>query len=393
MKTINFLLILFFLCSLTSQEDVAAEIKNQFFTRIKQKLLDKRGNYDYYNDILVPINTESKRFILDRVEANDAKINEVINKYSLDPKILPQIKLAFLASQPNVYTDIDFSLSAQDKLNQVVDNAEFKEYFGYCLKKDNMVNYMILSITINAKILEKFEVSEKWCKYFVFGDFFKKYAFDENKCPDKEHQLILYRRRSLNNNEKAQANDLIRAYSGEIFKLMIDQQQESITIPENLGTQSVFTTGQVFKNGTSVQAEITSYGDVEIKANVPLENHILLTKNCEGKTVVPFLGGCFYSAPCYERKSEYLVADKDGESSCTKLKELKKEKKQIQMIVYNDGSLGIKSSGGNIFYGKPNVQGKGPFTVGVTKELELQVVDSQNVVVWKSTPALVHHVR
>ena len=87
-----------------------------------------------------------------------------------------------------------------------------------------------------------------------------------------------------------------------------------------------------------------------------------------------------------------MVADKDGESSCTKLIEMKKDKKKIQMIVYNDGSLGIKSSGGVIFYAKPNVQGKGPFTVGVTKEFELQVVDSQNVVVWKSTPIHVHNI-
>ena len=85
-----------------------------------------------------------------------------------------------------------------------------------------------------------------------------------------------------------------------------------------------------------------------------------------------------------------MIADKNGLSSCVKLKELRKEKKNIKMEVYTDGSMAIKSNGGVIFYAKPNIQGKGPFTVGVTKHFELQIIDSQNVAVWKSNTVLLH---
>ena len=63
------------------------------------------------------------------------------------------------------------------------------------------------------------------------------------------------------------------------------------------------------------------------------------------------------------------------------------------MIIYVDGSMAIKSAGGIIFYAKPNIKGKGPFKVGVTKGFELQIIDSQNVVVWKSTPVFIHDAR
>ena len=63
------------------------------------------------------------------------------------------------------------------------------------------------------------------------------------------------------------------------------------------------------------------------------------------------------------------------------------------MEIYTDGSMTIKSSGGILFYAKPNIKGKGPFTVGVTKGFELQIIDSQKVVVWKSTPVFIHDVQ
>ena len=96
---------------------------------------------------------------------------------------------------------------------------------------------------------------------------------------------------------------------------------------------------------------------------------------------------------CPERKNEYLIADKDFKGGCTKLKELKKKKKDIQMIIYNDGSLAIKDtmSGGVLFYAKPNIKGKGPFSVGITRELKLQIIDSQDVVVWNSTAVFEHY--
>ena len=102
---------------------------------------------------------------------------------------------------------------------------------------------------------------------------------------------------------------------------------------------------------------------------------------------------CRYNPPCVERRSEYLIGDQNGESSCTKLKEMRKTKMEIKMEIYNDGSFTIKKGAGILFYAKPNVKGKGPFNVGVTKKFELQIIDSQKVVVWKSTPVLVHDVK
>ena len=46
MKVFKYLLVLFLLFSLTSQEDVASEIKAKFFSKIKT-LLKKRGSFDY----------------------------------------------------------------------------------------------------------------------------------------------------------------------------------------------------------------------------------------------------------------------------------------------------------------------------------------------------------
>ena len=62
------------------------------------------------------------------------------------------------------------------------------------------------------------------------------------------------------------------------------------------------------------------------------------------------------------------------------------------MEIYTDGSLAVKSNGGILFYAKPSINGKGPFSVGVTKDFELQIIDSQKVVVWKSNPFFLHDV-
>ena len=412
MKVFKYLLVLFFLCSLTSQEDVAGEIKAKFFSKIKT-LLEKRGSFDYKNDILNPKNIGSKNIIIDRVELNNVKINEIRKRYYLEEKAIDQIKAAFYASEPNVYKDFEFSLNSAN-LNQILNFTTFTEYIGCCFRQDNMINYIILRLSINAEIYEKKEVDRKECVHSLFGariftinktemeecnkDPYCALKVDRQACRYTRYLRTYYKRRPLNNDERLKATNLISSYSGEIFNLMIeDVQKETTTIPQNLVVQSVFTAGQIFNNETySVEAEITDYGDIEIKGPVSNKIHVILNKECKKLTAGSFLDiirRCQYNPPCVERKSEYLIADENGKSSCTKLKELRKEKKNIKMEIYTDGSMTIKSSGGILFYAKPNIKGKGPFTVGVTKGFELQIIDSQKVVVWKSTPVFLHDVQ
>ena len=142
---------------------------------------------------------------------------------------------------------------------------------------------------------------------------------------------------------------------------------------------------------------ITDYGDIEIKEIDSTMNHFIFNKECQknltSNSLFDLNEKCKINPLCKERESEYLIADKNGESSCTKLKELKNKKKNIKMEIYTEGSMTIKSDEEILFYAKPNIKGKGPFTVGVTKEFELQIIDSQNVVVWKSTPVLIHDIQ
>ena len=234
MKIIKYLLILIIFCSLTSQSNVADEIKEKFFSNIKA-LLSKRGEFRYWNLILVPKNIISKTLIIDKIELSNTKINEIGERYNLEPKAIEQIKTTFYLSQPNVYKDFEFSLNNAD-LNQKVEEATFTEYIGCCFKQDNMINYIIMHLSVNMKIREQ------------------------------------YGGGPLNDAQKSEANALINSYSGEIFKLMIDDANEETIIPEKkLEVQSVFTTGQVFYNETyDVKAKITKYGDVEISQISPI---------------------------------------------------------------------------------------------------------------------------
>ena len=380
MKVFKYLLVLFFLCSLTSQENVAGEIKKKFFSKIKT-LLKKRGSFDYNNDILNPKNILSKKLIIDRVKLNTAKINEIGKRYNLESKAIDQIRAAFFQSQPNIFKDFEFSLNSGN-LNQIVNNATFTEYIGCCFRQDHMINYIILRLSVFAEIYGK--TYKRWYSVSIPGRDYTVPMFD-------------YKPRPLNDTEKLKANNLIRAYSAEIFNLMIeDVEKETTIIPQNLVVQSVFTTGQIFNNESYyVQAEITDYGDVEISVAGTNKTHVIFKKECKSLTATSILDiteKCKFNLPCDERKSEYLIADENGKSSCSKLKELKKEKKNIKMEIYTDGSFAIKSAGGILFYAKPNIKGKGPFSVGVTRNFELQIIDSQKVVVWKSNPVFLHDV-
>ena len=420
MKVFKYLLVLFFLCSLTSQEDVAGEIKKKFFSKIKI-LLEKRGSYEFNNDVLSLKNIESKSLIIDRVELNDAKINEIRTRYNLESKAIDQIKAAFFASQPNIYKDFEFSLNSAN-LNQILDNAIFTEYIGCCFRQDNMINYIIMRLSVNTQIYEKKEVDKieyimlEYCPPTDRSDRSRQWqCINSNNhkrrlCSEDPDCVFIkkplggsmkktfYKRRPLNYAEKLKASNLVRAYSGEMFNLMIeDVQKETIKTEENLVIQSVFTTGQVFINGTySVQAEITNYGDIEIRKDGSSKSHVIFNKECENLTIRSFFDftkKCKFNPTCVERENEYLIADENGKSSCIKLKELRKEKKNIKMEIYTDGSMTIKSAGGILFYAKPNIKGKGPFTVGVTRNFELQIIDSQKVSVWKSNPAFIHDVQ
>ena len=411
MKVFKYLLVLLFLFSLTSQVNVADEIKTKFFSKIKT-LLKKRGSFDYKNDILSPKNILSKTLIIDRVELNNVKINEIGKRYNLESKAIDQIRAAFFASQPNVYKDFEFSLNSAN-LNQIVNFATFTEYIGCCFRQDNMINYIILRLSVNSQIYEKRVFDRNDCirlqRIFYYAkierlkeecnkDPYCVLTVNHKACPFDGYLRTYYKRRPLNNAEKFKANNLIRTYSGEMFNLMIEEiEKKTIKTEENLVVQSVFTTGQVFKNESyCVQAMITDYGDIEIRGTSYKRKPALLKKECQSLTASSFFDiteKCQYNPSCDERKNEYLIADKDGKSSCTKLKELRKEKKNIKMEIYTDGSMAIKSAGGILFYTKPNIKGKGPFSVGVTKGFELQIIDSQKVVVWKSTPAFLHDVQ
>ena len=421
MKFIIYLLEVLLLCSITIQDDVAGEIKKNFFSKIKLSL-DKRGSFNYSNNILTPKNTISKSLIIDRVELNNAKINEIGKRYNLEDRALQQIRAAFYQSQPNIYKDFEFSLNNAN-LNQILDNAVFTEYIGCCFRQDNMINYIILRLSINAQIYIKEFIESRWCiKEFRVGrGGWKKIkveevkqnclqnlenyycqkgrsVFDEKNCPDPKNQLIIIKRRPLNEAEKLEANKLVSAYSGEMFNIMIEEaEKKAIIVPEeSLEVQSVFTTGQVFQNDTYyVQAEITDFGDVEIKETAS-NIHVMFDKECQSKNIYSYfyiISKCVYNPPCTERRSEYLISDQNGKSSCTKLKQLRNTKVNIKMEIYSDGSMAIKQGAGVLYYAKPNIKGKGPFSVGVTKKFELQIIDSQKVVVWKSTPVLVHDVK
>ena len=419
MKVIIYLLVILVLCSLTKQDKVDSDIQKNFFIKIKT-LLNKRGSFDYKNNILNPKNIVLKSFITDRIELNNAKITEIGKRYNLEARALDQIRAAFFHSQPNVYKNFEFSLNSAD-LNQMLDNAVFSEYIGCCFRQGNMINYMIMKLSINTQIYEQ-KYTKKWCifetedrrnifphplpLYYVRQKCLEnldcyecvngRKDFDVKLCPKAENQLAIAYRRPLNQAEKLNANNLIRAYSGEMFNLMIEEIQKKTapTPDKNLEVQSFFTSGQVFKNESyCVQAEITDYGDVEIKEIC--STHVQFDKKCENENLYSYLyilSNCLYKPLCDERKSEYLIADKDGKSSCTKLKELRKTKMGIKMEIFVDGSMAIKQGEGILFYAKPNVKGKGPFSVGVTKRFELQIIDSQKVVVWKSTPVFIHDI-
>ena len=287
-----------------------------------------------------------------------------------------------------------------------------------------MINYIILRLSINTQIYIKEFIESRWCiEEFIYsaknkrveytveqvkqsclknlGDYLCERGrrdFDKKNCPNANNQLIITKRRPLNEAEKLEANKLVRSYSGEMFSIMIEEAEKKTTIvpEENLEVQSVFTTGQSFQNDTyNVQAKITDYGDVEIQ-ETGIFNHKMFNKKCQSKNIYSYfyiMSKCLYIPPCPERRSEYLISDQNGISSCTKLKELRKTKMETKMEIYNDGSMAIKQGAGVLYYVKPNIKGKGPFSVGVTKKLELQIIDSQKVVVWKSTPVIVHDIK
>ena len=410
MKTINYLLVLLIFFSLSYQEDVASEIRKQFFANIK-KTLEKRGFFNYKNKILKPKNFEKKTLIIDRVELNDDKIAEIGKRYSLDKLIFEQIKAVFFQSQPNIYKDFEFSLNDDDLAKN--NNAKFTEYIGCCYRQGNMVNYIIMRLLVNIEIYEKKTVEAKICiPNGSYSNEIKKscdisledltcdhytYRYDEKKgCFRTDQLYIKYKKTPLNDDEKNKAKELVSAYFGEIFNLMIEEVQKNKK-GENLEIQSIFTSGQIFKNETYyVEAEITNYGEVVIKETSMF--HGLLKKEClnmtEKETYDQIQFGCAFIVQCHEREREYLISDENGESSCTKLKLLKNEKKNIEMVIYNDGSMDIKEGmvGAILYSAKPNIKGKGPFKVGVNKFFELQIVDSENVVVWKSTPVHLHWV-
>ena len=408
MKIFKCLLVLLFLCSFTSQEEVDDEIKKKFFSKIKASI-EKRSSYEYKNDILSPKNINSKSLIIDRVELNNSKIDEILKKYNLESEAMEKIRTAFLESQLNVYENFQFSLN-KTNLDKITDKAMFTEYIGCVFRQENMINYIILHLSVNMKIHEQRTKKMECYSNYPFSQISRIHTrrscdyrciFKNGKemCGYLGTVRFVHKRRPLNNNEKLRASNLVHTYFGEMFNLMIeDAQKETIKIEENLVVQSVFTTGHVFKNESYyVQAEITDYGDIEIKEIGSTMYHFIFDKECQKNlTSNSFLDlnkKCKINPLCNERKSEYLIADKNGKSSCIKLEELKNEKKNIKMEIYTEGSMTIKSDEEVLFYAKPNIKGKGPFTVGATKEFELQIIDSQNVVVWKSTPVLIHDIQ
>ena len=97
MKIIKYFLLLFSICSLTSQDTISDEIKNEFFSKIKA-LLISRGPFNYCNTILNPQNIESKLLTIDRIELNNNKIYEIAKKYSLEKEVIEQISAVFYQS-------------------------------------------------------------------------------------------------------------------------------------------------------------------------------------------------------------------------------------------------------------------------------------------------------
>ena len=432
MKVINYLLVLLFLFSLTSQGNIDGEIKKNLISKIKT-LLEERDSFNYGNDILSPNNTIDRYFIIDKVELD--KIDLQASNYKLEAKAREQIRTALFASQPNVYNDFHFSLNSHD-LNQILDYAIFTEYIGCTFRQDNIISYVIFRLSVNMKLNAQYQYTKRCvrpdiadeinivkdvcqndpvcercrvCSYELSDDYYK--------C-NKNTIFTIYKRRPLNDTEKLEANNLVSAYSAEVFNLMIEEvEKESIIVEKKAEMQASFHTGQIFESpNVKAFAKITEYGDIEIKFKkyirpahhfelkikafystkcLKIANEKFLKKIIKNEEMNYNLliskGWCKRDIPCEEKKSEYLIADKDGESSCLKLKELKKEKKNINMEIYNDGSMAIReaTSGGILFYAKPNIQGKGPFRVGVSRDLELQIIDSKNVVVWKSTPTYI----
>ena len=361
MKTINYVLVLFLLCSLTTEDKVPGKIKDQFYSRIK-KILDKRGPFNYKNNILFPEKVKKKTFIIDRLNVN--KINEVVDRYNLEPSAINQIKNILLQTEPNVYKKFNFPLNSPN-LNQILDYATFTEYIGFCFRENDIINYIILHLSVEVKF--------------------------KHKRNSLSTYSVISKRRPLNNDEKAEANKLVLSYSADCFNLMFEEleKKENIKIPENLEVQSYLTTNFLTKNG-NMEAEITDFGDVEIRRS-DYKQKASIQSQCENIQDSRFYDSnwdCKYGPPCFERDNVYLIADQKSESTCTKLKELRKEKRSVRIEIYTDGSMSIKDafSGGVLFYIKPVVKGQGPFNLIVTKHFELQMVDSKNVPVWTYAP-------
>ena len=122
-----------------------------------------------------------------------------------------------------------------------------------------MINYIILRLSIDTQIARQLKIEKQVCiqpiKIFGIVDkiniekekeecnkvpycYFK---YDSRICLRYGYLRTYYKRRPLNDDEKLKANNLIRAYSAEIFNLMIEEiQKETIKTEENLEVQSVF---------------------------------------------------------------------------------------------------------------------------------------------------------
>ena len=361
MKIINYILVLFLLSSLTTEDQVPGKIKDEFYSRIKT-ILDKRGPFNYKNNILFPVEVVKKTLIIDRLDVN--KVNEVVDRYNLDRLAINQIKSIFFQTEPNVYRNFNFPINSPN-LNQILDYATFTEYIGFCFKENNVINYIILHLSVKVQFKYKKNSSSTYS--------------------------VISKRRPLNSNEKEEANKLVLSYSADYFNLMFEELEpkETIIIPDNLEVQTYLTTTQVITNG-DMEAEITDFGDVEIRKSDYKQKASIQSK-CESIQDSRFYDNtwdCRYGPLCFERDNVYLIADQKSESTCTKLKELRKEKRNVRIEVYTDGSMSIKDafSGGVLFYIKPVIKGQAPFNLSVTKHFELQMLDSKNVAVWTYAP-------
>ena len=421
MKIIKYLVVLFILFSFASQNEPTAEIRKRLFSSLK-KYLNSINSYDYKNTIIKSVDITSKQFIIDQVELDVSKVNEIKERYSLNDRAFEEIRLAFLGTQENVDKRFNFTLD-DIGLNAKQDIGNFEVYVGVCLNKNNVINYIIFQIKgiVNLYYQQK-EIAHKWC---VDESYFKYHSSDlsfyENKCNDTAFfndelcsELLIpinseeeeedcnikfntYRVRAFNDEDKALAEELFRSYCKEIFYLKLEEtEKESIVIDENLEEQARFSTGQFFKNNThDIIAQITDFGDIEIRNSSVDSNTYYYDKICLNELVPNDLyeeGMCKYDYECDERKSEYLMLDKDSVSSCIKLQLYLAQKKNVQMVIYKDGSMAIKegTGGGILFYTKPTIEGKGPFTIGVSNNYELLIIDSEGVVVWMSTSVLIH---